>query len=106
MPRVIFHGTNGVQNELDVTAGSTLMEAAIDNNVVGIVAECGGACACATCHAYVAESWIDKLLIISEMEDSMLDGVTDRRSNSRLTCQIEMTEALDGLEIYAADNEN
>ena len=93
-------------HELDVTVGHSLMEAAIDNNVTGIVAECGGACACATCHAYVAEAWFDKLPVVSEMEDTMLDAVLDRRENSRLACQIEMTEALDGIEIHAADNEN
>jgi len=106
MPRVIFHGSNGERNELDVTVGPSLMEVAIDNNVAGIVAECGGACACATCHAYVAEAWVDTLPAISDMEDAMLDAVLDRRANSRLACQIKMTEALDGLEIYAADNEN
>jgi 2Fe-2S ferredoxin len=105
MPRVIFYGSNGVQNELDVSLGDTLMEVAIDNNVAGIVAECGGACACATCHTYVAEAWLDKLPAISDMEDGMLDAVLDRRDNSRLACQIEITAALDGLEIHAADNE-
>lgn len=105
MARVIFHGSNGEQSELDVPIGISLMEAAIDNGVDGIVAECGGACACATCHAYVAEAWLDKLPAVSDMEDQMLDSVPDRRANSRLTCQIEMSESLDGLEIHAADNE-
>jgi 2Fe-2S ferredoxin len=106
MPRVLFFGSDGERNELEVPVGHSLMEAALDNSVAGIVAECSGACACATCHAYVADVWTDKLPAISEMEDSMLDAVTDRRTNSRLTCQIEMTEALDGIEIHAADNEN
>lgn len=91
---------------MDVPIGHTLMEAAIDNGVAGIVAECGGACACATCHAYVAEDWLDKLPAISDMEDQMLDSVLDRRANSRLSCQIEMVESLDGLEIHAANNES
>ncbi len=105
MPRVIFHGSNGERKELEVTVGQSLMETAIDNDVAGIVAECGGACACATCHSYVDESWLDKLPAVSEMEDTMLDAVLERRATSRLACQIEMTEALDGLEIHAADNE-
>jgi len=106
MAQVIFHGSNGERNELEVPVGHSLMEAAIDNDVAGIVAECGGACACATCHAYVAEAWLDRLTAISDMEDQMLDSVFDRRANSRLTCQIEMMESLDGLEIHAADNES
>jgi 2Fe-2S ferredoxin len=106
MPRVLFIGADGVRNELEVSSGILLMEAALDNSVAGIVAECSGACACATCHAYVADVWVDKLPAISEMEDSMLDAVSDRRANSRLTCQIEMNESLDGIEIHAADNEN
>ena len=61
--------------------------------------------ACATCHAYVADAWVVRLPAIIEMEDSMLDAVADRRANSRLSCQIEMTEALDGVEIRAADND-
>lgn len=106
MPRIIFHGSDGGRSELEVTIGNSLMEAAVDNGVAGIVAECGGACACATCHSYVAEAWLDKLPAISEMEDMMLDALPDRRVNSRLACQIEMTEVLDGLEIHAADNEH
>ena len=106
MPRVIFYGSNGERNELDVSIGDTLMEVAIDNDIAGIVAECGGACACATCHTYVDNAWLDKLPAISDMEDGMLDVVLDRRENSRLACQIEMTAALDGLEIHAADNDS
>ena len=106
MPRVIFYDSNGERNELDVSIGDSLMEAAIDNDVAGIVAECGGACACATCHSYVAEAWLGKLPAISDMEDGMLDAVLDRRANSRLACQLAMTAELDGLEIHAANNEN
>jgi len=106
MPRVIFHGSDGERHELDAPPGHSLMEVAIDNDVTGIVAECGGACACATCHVYIAETWLDKLPAIEDMEDSMLDVVLERRDNSRLSCQIEITAALDGLEVVAADNEN
>jgi 2Fe-2S ferredoxin len=82
------------------------MEAAIDNNVSGIVAECGGACACATCHAYIDESWLGKLPAMDDMEDAMLDSALDRRSNSRLSCQIELTDELDGLVVTVGDNES
>ena len=81
------------------------MEAAIDNNVNGIVADCGGACACATCHVYISEAWLDKLPPLEDMEDAMLDAALDRRPTSRLSCQIKVTESLDGIELHAADNQ-
>ncbi len=80
------------------------MEAAVDADVDGIVAECGGACACATCHAYIAEPWFARLPPLSDMEDAMLDSATGRRANSRLTCQIELTDELTGIEVHVADN--
>jgi 2Fe-2S ferredoxin len=105
MPKVVFHDAEGRRRELDVEAGTTLMEAALDNDVAGIVAECGGACACATCHAYVADAWVGRLPPLSEMEDAMLDSAVERRPTSRLTCQVEMTDALDGIELEVARNE-
>jgi 2Fe-2S ferredoxin len=105
MPKVTYVQPDGKQRVIDVAPGTTLMEAAIDNDVAGIVAECGGACACATCHSYVAEAWLPKLKPMEHMEDAMLDSAADRRPNSRLTCQIEVTEELDGLEVFVANNE-
>jgi len=105
MPRVIFQGRDGQTQEVSVKAGLTVMEAAVDHSIAGIVAECGGACACATCHAYIDESWLDKLPTMDDMEDAMLDAALDRRSNSRLSCQIEMTDELDGLVVTVGDNE-
>lgn len=102
--RIIFHDARGERREVHADPGATVMEAAVDNDVAGIVAECGGACACATCHGYIAEPWVARLPPMSEMEDAMLDSAADRRPNSRLTCQIEVTDALDGLEVYVADN--
>ena len=81
------------------------MEAAINHNIDGIVAECGGACACATCHAYVDEAWLAKMPQMDDMEDSMLDAAYDRRDNSRLTCQLEMNKEWDGLVVHVAENE-
>lgn len=81
------------------------MEAALDNAVAGILAECGGACACATCHAYIADAWLPRLRPMEEMEEAMLDTANDRRPTSRLLCQIELTPDLDGLEIFVAQNE-
>jgi 2Fe-2S ferredoxin len=105
MPRVIFHDIEGRRVEASVTAGNTVMEAALDNAVAGILAECGGACACATCHGYIADAWLPRLPPMEEMEDAMLDTANDRRPSSRLLCQIEVTPALDGLEIFVARNE-
>ncbi len=106
MPKVVFVDPQGVRHEVEVPAGYTVMEAAIDNDVPGIVAECGGACACATCHSYVAEDWLVKLPAMEDMEDAMLDSALDRKENSRLTCQIQMTDALDGIEVFVAENED
>lgn len=105
MPRIIYHDINGDRREVEVPVGSTLMEGAVDNGVAGIVAECGGACACATCHAYIDQAWVQLLRPPSDMEDAMLDSASDRRPNSRLTCQIEVSGELDGLQLVVADNE-
>ena len=104
MPKVTFVDSKGVRHEVDVEVGNTIMEAAIDNDVPGIIAECGGACACATCHAYVDEEWISRLPEMDDMEDAMLDSALDRKTNSRLTCQISMVDELDGIEVVVAHN--
>ncbi len=104
VPAIIFHDIHGHRREVQVASGATVMEGAIDNDVAGIVAECGGACACATCHGYIAEEWLPRLRPMEDMEDAMLDSAPGRRPNSRLTCQIEVTDALDGLEIVVAEN--
>ncbi|MEO0614528.1 MAG: 2Fe-2S iron-sulfur cluster-binding protein [Pseudomonadota bacterium] len=106
MPKIIFVEQDGTRKEVEAEAGYTVMEVAVNNGVDGIVAECGGACACATCHSYVDEAWLDKLPEMDDMEDSMLDAAYERKDTSRLTCQIEITDALDGLVINVADNEN
>ncbi len=105
MPKVTYITPQGVRHDVDLENGYTVMEGAINNNIEGIVAECGGACACATCHSYIDEAWLPRLPEMDDMEDSMLDAAFDRRSNSRLTCQIEMNDDLDGLMVYVAENE-
>ena len=104
VPAIIYHDIHGGRKEVEVASGTTVMEGAIDNDVAGIVAECGGACACATCHAYIAEVWLPRLPPMEDMEDAMLDSAAERRPNSRLTCQIEVTSDLDGLEVFVATN--
>ena len=105
MPRITYLDNDGGRRDLEIDIGSTVMEGAVDNNVPGIVAECGGACACATCHAYIDDAWLDKLPPMSEMEDAMLDSALERRPNSRLSCQLEVTAELDGLIVHVANNE-
>ena len=94
-----------LSHEIQVDQGYTVMEGAVNNDIDGIPAECGGACACATCHAYVDQEWLPKLSAMDDMEDSMLDAAYERRDNSRLTCQIEVTNELDGLIVHIAENE-
>jgi 2Fe-2S ferredoxin len=105
MPRVTYVQPNGEPKVVDVKPGTTVMEAAVDNDVAGIVAECGGACSCATCHVYVDPGWLDKLPAPDAQEDGMLDCVLDRRANSRLSCQIVVKNELDGLVVRVADEQ-
>lgn len=105
MPKVIFVLPDGNRREVDVENGYSVMEAAINNNIDGIVAECGGACACATCHSYIDDDWIAKMPEMDDMEDSMLDAAYDRKDSSRLTCQLEMNDDWDGLIVHVAENE-
>ena len=105
MPRIIFITPDGERHEVEVQNGYSVMEAEINNNIEGIVAECGGACACATCHSYIDEAWLDKMPEMDDMEDSMLDAAYERKPNSRLTCQLEMVDEWDGLVVHVAENE-
>ena len=90
---------------VDLRVGQSLMEGAVTNRLKGIVAECGGACMCATCHVYVEDGPLDALPPMSEGEDAMLsETIAERRDNSRLGCQIRMTSELDGLVVRIADN--
>ena len=97
MPKITFIEFDGTAHEVDVPAGGSVMEAAVSNNVPGIDADCGGACACATCHVFDNEAWIDKVGERGEMEQSMLDFAENVRTTSRLSCQIALTDELDGL---------
>jgi 2Fe-2S ferredoxin len=97
MAKITYIENNGAEHVVDVKTGLTVMEGAVKNNIPGIDADCGGACACATCHVYVDEAWIDKTGSPSAMEESMLDFAEGVQDNSRLSCQIKVTDALDGL---------
>ena len=100
MPKITFIEPGGKQRTVEAPVGTTVMENAIKNGVPGIVAECGGACSCATCHVHVDEAWKEKVGPPSPMEEDMLDFAFDVRANSRLSCQIQVTEELDGLVVH------
>lgn len=97
MVKITFLQDDGSRQEVEAAPGLTVMEAAKSEDVPGIDAECGGACACATCHVYVEPEWVDVVGKPSEMEEDMLDFAFDVREESRLSCQIRVTEKLDGL---------
>ncbi len=105
MTKITFIDAAGKSREVQADNGSTVMETALRNAVPGIEAECGGACACATCHVYVDEAWLAKLPKQERMEEDMLDFAFDVRPNSRLSCQIKVTEALDGLVVTTPDKQ-
>jgi len=97
MVKVTFIGFSGDANSVEVPVGTTLMRAATDNRVPGIDGDCGGNCACATCHVYVDPQWWDRVGVRNGTEEGMLNAVDDLRGNSRLACQITLTDDLDGL---------
>ena len=97
MTKITFKDATGAARNVEAANGSTVMEAAIRNSIPGIDAECGGACACATCHVYIDESWVETVGKPSQMEEDMLDFAFEVRPTSRLSCQIKVAANLDGL---------
>lgn len=106
MPKITYVDINGERHECDVSAGISVMEGAIQNGIAGILAICGGSCACSTCHSYIDDGWMEAVGLPNDIEDSTLDLALDRKPSSRLTCQIEVTEALDGLVVHVAANDD
>lgn len=103
MPKVTYVLPDGSETTLEARDGDSVMETAKKNGIKGIVAECGGACSCATCHVFVDESFADVVGGPSDLEDDMLDGAAcDRKSTSRLSCQIKMCAEFDGLRVEIA----
>ena len=97
MAKITYIEHNGTNHTVDVQNGLTVMEGAVQNNIPGIDADCGGSMACATCHVYVKEGWFDKINKKNEGEDAMLDQAYEPKKNSRLSCQIIVSDDLDGL---------
>ena len=105
MTRVIFVRPGGERVEVEAQEGMSLMEVAVANGVPEIVAECGGACACGTCHCFVAGEWVDRLPPKEDMEAAMLDCVIDPRPQSRLSCQIRISDEIDGLVVEVPESQ-
>jgi 2Fe-2S ferredoxin len=99
MIKITYVDASGEARTVSAEEGSTVMETALKNDVPGIEAECGGACACATCHVYVDEAWLEKLPKPQQMEEDMLDFAFEVRPNSRLSCQIKVRPELDGMTV-------
>jgi len=106
MAKITYIQFDGTENVVDVKPGLTVMEGAVKNNIRGIDADCGGACACATCHVFVDEAWTEKTGAKSAMEESMLDFAENVQDNSRLSCQIKVTEELDGLIVRLPESQH
>jgi 2Fe-2S ferredoxin len=98
MALITYIEPNGTARKVEVPTGQSVMQGAINNAINGIIAECGGGLACATCHCYVDDAWIDRVGPLSQAEDEMLDATSsERQRGSRLSCQITVTDELDGL---------
>ncbi|MDQ0453711.1 2Fe-2S iron-sulfur cluster-binding protein [Rhizobium paknamense] len=105
MTKITIVAFDGTRYDLDAADGSTVMENAVRNSVPGIDAECGGACACATCHVYVDDAWTATVGAPQPMEEDMLDFASDVRPTSRLSCQIKVGPALDGLVVHVPERQ-
>ena len=97
MPKITYIEHNGKSHEIEVSNELSVMEGALQNNIPGIDADCGGSCACATCHVYVDEKWFEKLSKKESAEEDMLDMAYEPKKFSRLSCQITVEDSLDGL---------
>lgn len=100
MVKITYIEHDGREFEVEASPGSTVMQAAVDNGIEGIVAECGGGCSCATCHCYIDEAWLKRVGGPNAIEKGLLDFAMDPKENSRLSCQIDVSEDLDGLVVH------
>jgi len=99
MPKIVYNDFSGNQKKIEVPNGLSVMEGAVRNNIPGIDADCGGSMACATCHVYVKEEWLNKLKKMENGERDMIDMAYEPKKNSRLSCQLIVSDELDGLEV-------
>ena len=105
MGRVTYIESNGEQHQVNLENGQSIMQGALDNLIEGILGECGGCCSCATCHCYVDDAWLETVGAPDDMEKDMLDSVVDPQSSSRLSCQIQLSDDLDGLVVRLPESQ-
>ena len=105
MAKITYIENNGKSHSVDVADGLTVMEGAVQNNIPGIDADCGGGMACATCHVYVEDKWFDKIPKAEDAENDMIDMAFEPKKNSRLSCQIVVSDELDGLEVVTPEKQ-
>ena len=106
MTKIIYITHDGTETPIDATDGDTLMETAVNNDVPGIDADCGGGCACATCHVYIEDDFVEKLEPAGELEIDMLDFAEDVSTNSRLSCQIVISSDMDGMKVTTPESQH
>ena len=105
MPKITYKDSRGEAKTIEVDNGLTVMEGAVQNEIPGIDADCGGSMACATCHIYVDEKWLNKIPKAEEAEEDMIDMAFEPKKNSRLSCQIIVNDELDGLEVTTPEKQ-
>ena len=105
MPTVTYTQPDGTTKDIEVKVGQSIKDGAVNNLIPGILAECGGACACATCHIYIDDQWFGKVGPAEDIEKDMLDFAEDVKDNSRLSCQVDMNEDLNGLIVHVPENQ-
>ena len=106
MPKITYIEHNGKSHTIEIANGLSVMEGAVQNNIPGIDADCGGSMACATCHVYVEEKWLDKLTKAEEGEVDMIDMAFEPKKNSRLSCQLIIDDELDGLVVTTPEKQS
>ena len=106
MPKITYKDHQGVSKTIEVENGLSVMEGAVQKEIPGIDADCGGSMACATCHVYVEEKWLDKLSKAEDAEVDMIDMAYEPKKNSRLSCQIIASDELDGLEVTTPEKQS
>ncbi|MGH1371494.1 MAG: 2Fe-2S iron-sulfur cluster-binding protein [Cellvibrionaceae bacterium] len=105
MPLINYIEADGNRHQTDVAVGESIMQGAVDNMIDSILAECGGACACATCHCYVDDAWVEKVPAADSSEKDLLEAVVDPKENSRLSCQIFVTEDMEGFTVHLPESQ-
>ena len=105
MPKITYIEHSGKTHTIEIANGLSVMEGAVQNNIPGIDADCGGGMACATCHVYVKDEWFDKINKKSEGEDDMIDQAYEPKKSSRLSCQIQVSSEIDGLEVHLPEKQ-